>query len=132
MTLSRGQKQRLTIVTAVSSESKVIFFDEPTSGLDKNSMDLVSKSILEISDADKALFVISHIFAVSYIRSHGRNLRKIFRACRMTFFLCFVYQFTGYFQIFVVRNRQLTALLLLRSEERRVGKECRSRWSPYH
>ena len=23
-------------------------------------------------------------------------------------------------------------LLLFRSEERRVGKECRSRWSPYH
>ena len=23
-------------------------------------------------------------------------------------------------------------LLRLRSEERRVGKECRSRWSPYH
>ena len=23
-------------------------------------------------------------------------------------------------------------LLLIRSEERRVGKECRSRWSPYH
>ena len=23
-------------------------------------------------------------------------------------------------------------LLKLRSEERRVGKECRSRWSPYH
>ena len=22
--------------------------------------------------------------------------------------------------------------VLLRSEERRVGKECRSRWSPYH
>ena len=24
------------------------------------------------------------------------------------------------------------ALKLTRSEERRVGKECRSRWSPYH
>ena len=24
------------------------------------------------------------------------------------------------------------ALSLVRSEERRVGKECRSRWSPYH
>src|SRR5256885_1428633 len=24
------------------------------------------------------------------------------------------------------------ALWLVRSEERRVGKECRSRWSPYH
>ena len=23
-------------------------------------------------------------------------------------------------------------ILVLRSEERRVGKECRSRWSPYH
>ena len=27
-------------------------------------------------------------------------------------------------------NELLT--LLARSEERRVGKECRSRWSPYH
>ena len=26
----------------------------------------------------------------------------------------------------------LTITLKLRSEERRVGKECRSRWSPYH
>src|SRR2546422_4131685 len=25
-----------------------------------------------------------------------------------------------------------TGLALSRSEERRVGKECRSRWSPYH
>ena len=24
------------------------------------------------------------------------------------------------------------AIVQLRSEERRVGKECRSRWSPYH
>ena len=24
------------------------------------------------------------------------------------------------------------AYIVLRSEERRVGKECRSRWSPYH
>ena len=23
-------------------------------------------------------------------------------------------------------------ILITRSEERRVGKECRSRWSPYH
>src|SRR5258705_13805306 len=33
------------------------------------------------------------------------------------------------------RNRHPLAVklkLTLRSEERRVGKECRSRWSPYH
>ena len=34
-------------------------------------------------------------------------------------------------------NRKLSSLrsfykFLLRSEERRVGKECRCRWSPYH
>ena len=31
-------------------------------------------------------------------------------------------------------NRTEEALLkkFFRSEERRVGKECRSRWSPYH
>ena len=26
----------------------------------------------------------------------------------------------------------VTASSIFRSEERRVGKECRSRWSPYH
>src|SRR5260221_5143319 len=29
-------------------------------------------------------------------------------------------------------NRGVTETKLERSEERRVGKECRSRWSPYH
>src|SRR3989454_9758889 len=29
-------------------------------------------------------------------------------------------------------SRLLNGTLDLRSEERRVGKECRSRWSPYH
>ena len=31
--------------------------------------------------------------------------------------------------VFVLNN---TKIFVLRSEERRVGKECRSRWSPYH
>ena len=35
-----------------------------------------------------------------------------------------------------IRKRRVYSFLLLalamRSEERRVGKECRSRWSPYH
>ena len=29
-------------------------------------------------------------------------------------------------------NLSDTLVKLIRSEERRVGKECRSRWSPYH
>ena len=31
-----------------------------------------------------------------------------------------------------IAEMRLDVTLLLRSEERRVGKECRSRWSPYH
>src|SRR2546422_11723031 len=27
---------------------------------------------------------------------------------------------------------QMSSAIITRSEERRVGKECRSRWSPYH
>ena len=32
----------------------------------------------------------------------------------------------------VVDANDMTNRPLVRSEERRVGKECRSRWSPYH
>src|SRR2546429_1561741 len=48
----------------------------------------------------------------------------------------------GFCQANIARNDALENLLpeesvqivghLARSEERRVGKECRSRWSPYH
>ena len=36
----------------------------------------------------------------------------------------------GVEQVFVVPGND--GMTLCRSEERRVGKECRSRWSPYH
>ena len=32
----------------------------------------------------------------------------------------------------VTSGTAMTSNSVLRSEERRVGKECRSRWSPYH
>ena len=31
-----------------------------------------------------------------------------------------------------VHGVEISCFLSIRSEERRVGKECRSRWSPYH
>ena len=38
-----------------------------------------------------------------------------------------VHTYSGY------ENKVATDLqTMVRSEERRVGKECRSRWSPYH
>ena len=36
------------------------------------------------------------------------------------------------YRILVVDDEEDLCEILKRSEERRVGKECRSRWSPYH
>ena len=35
-------------------------------------------------------------------------------------------------EILIVDDGSKDDTLKIRSEERRVGKECRSRWSPYH
>ncbi len=44
----------------------------------------------------------------------------------MIMFCCGIYGF-------ITRRNMIAMLISLeRSEERRVGKECRSRWSPYH
>src|SRR3712207_9325011 len=41
--------------------------------------------------------------------------------------------FSGFEPAFTVpADTILSTFIVLRSEERRVGKECRSRWSPYH
>ena len=38
----------------------------------------------------------------------------------------------GYGMSMDIKNVRIAYLAVPRSEERRVGKECRSRWSPYH
>ena len=39
---------------------------------------------------------------------------------------------SGFSTEYIKENAELSPKKGLRSEERRVGKECRSRWSPYH
>ena len=41
-------------------------------------------------------------------------------------------RFAVHLRYFLVRARTAVQIERSRSEERRVGKECRSRWSPYH
>ena len=38
----------------------------------------------------------------------------------------------AFFLLFTFASMITYNTYVLRSEERRVGKECRSRWSPYH
>ena len=40
--------------------------------------------------------------------------------------------FGGLYALHCLRELGLSVRVFDRSEERRVGKECRSRWSPYH
>src|SRR2546422_8338034 len=46
--------------------------------------------------------------------------------------LALPFSIIGTFSVMYLMGYSLDNLSLMRSEERRVGKECRSRWSPYH
>lgn len=61
-TLSRGQKQRLTIACALVDESAVYFFDEPTSGLDRENMEKVASAIKSLVRSESIVFTVSHDF----------------------------------------------------------------------
>ena len=41
-------------------------------------------------------------------------------------------EFVSGIEAIKAESERLTDFQVARSEERRVGKECRSRWSPYH
>ena len=59
-TLSRGQKQRLTIACALVDETATYFFDEPTSGLDRENMERVSSTIRSLAQSGSVVFAVSH------------------------------------------------------------------------
>ena len=71
--------------------------------------DSTDKAIFEKAASLRAEYVVA---AVGTVREREAKTNKIA---------------TGDVEIYVTELR-----LLARSEERRVGKECRSRWSPYH
>ena len=64
-------------------------------------------------------------FYVAYILREGENF-KIFL---FIVIICIFTDIGGYIFGKIFKGPKLTKI---RSEERRVGKECRSRWSPYH
>lgn len=58
--LSRGQKQRLTIAVALTSDAEILFFDEPSSGLDGDSLRSVAVLLGLLRQQGKTVFVVSH------------------------------------------------------------------------
>ena len=64
----------------------------------------------------------------SMLNKYNKNLRIIILGIALVVYILFM-AVTG--RVFDV-GKSTIAANTNRSEERRVGKECRSRWSPYH
>ena len=61
----------------------------------------------------------------------GRNLHGVFDLVQQAGITLPVIAYNGAV-IYDFLQGEAVATFPIRSEERRVGKECRSRWSPYH
>jgi ABC-2 type transport system ATP-binding protein len=62
-TLSKGQKQRMSLICALLHEPRILLFDEPFSGLDIESRQFIRNRIEELAVTGKTIVVSSHDLA---------------------------------------------------------------------
>lgn len=60
LSLSGGEKQRLSVAAALMQDAHIFFLDEPTSGLDLENMNRVSALLNDLRAEGKTVFVITH------------------------------------------------------------------------
>jgi ABC-2 type transport system ATP-binding protein len=60
-TYSKGNRQKVALVAALASDVDLYILDEPTSGLDPLMGQVFRKEITRLKDADKTIFLSSHI-----------------------------------------------------------------------
>ena len=141
---SLGMKQRAGLALSLLHSPKVLILDEPTNGLDpvgiKELRDILKKLARENGTA---ILVSSHILSEMELMCDKVaviNQGKIVKVGSLKeneedntnevkTVQCVLKVKTPENAINIIKeklNKQA------RSEERRVGKECRSRWSPYH
>jgi putative ABC transport system ATP-binding protein len=58
--LSGGEQQRVAIARALVSDPAIVLCDEPTAALDADSMGVVLQKLRDLSDAGKAVAVVTH------------------------------------------------------------------------
>ncbi len=63
-TYSRGNRQKVALVSALSSEAELFIFDEPTTGLDPLMEAVFKECILELKRVGKTVLLSSHTLSV--------------------------------------------------------------------
>jgi len=59
-TLSQGEKQRVTIASALIRQPKALLLDEPTSGMDGCHLDLLIEKLKELKNKSLSIVIASH------------------------------------------------------------------------
>ena len=103
--------------------ARLVILDEPTTALSLKEVNRVLEFIQALRDKGRSVLLVSHHVHQAYdvadrflFMDKGRTVGEVRREGTSPADL----------------TERLLSLAERRSEERRVGKECRSRWSPYH
>ncbi len=62
-TYSKGNRQKVALIAALSTEAQLYIFDEPTSGLDPLNEEVFQQEVLKLKQAGKAVLLSSHILS---------------------------------------------------------------------
>src|SRR3989441_11499129 len=120
--LSGGQKQRVAIAGILAMRPQCLVLDEATTMLDPLGQREVMETIHTLNREGVTVIHITH--AMEEAAQCPRMI--VLSSGRVAMDGLPVDVFSRADDLHRLR------LVLPRSEERRVGKECRSRWSPYH
>ncbi|MCW4354151.1 ABC transporter ATP-binding protein [Hoyosella sp. YIM 151337] len=76
-TYSKGNRQKVALVSALSSDAELLLLDEPTSGLDPLMEAVFQDLIREVRDAGRTVLLSSHILAqVEVLADHMSIIRE--------------------------------------------------------
>ena len=109
---------------------RVYLLDEPFASIDRKSRLEILEILKELALDGKTVILCDHdlidyeTYIDHMVELREGQLREVFQIpCS---------EMTQVASKEVASSQELFHMDTTRSEERRVGKECRSRWSPYH
>lgn len=62
-TYSKGNRQKVALIAALSTEADLYIFDEPTSGLDPLNEEIFQQNVLQLKQQGKSILLSSHILS---------------------------------------------------------------------